>query len=111
MILGSCTAGLSLLIQAGIPCPGFFGAASAFPLGLDLASASSEDLAGAGATGGTTGTAVEDPSTVTITSRTAATSVTGASITGISATVTYDTAALTLAGESHGAPGFAEAAA
>src|SRR5258708_3888660 len=86
MILGSCTAGLSLLIQAGIPCPGFFGAASAFPLELDLVSASSEDLAGVGATGGTTGTAVEPSSTITTGNRTAGTSVTGASITVISPT-------------------------
>ena len=65
-------------------------------------SASSEDLAGAGATGGTTGTAVEDPSTITITSRIAGTSVTTGSITVIPATATSATAAPTMAADSTG---------
>jgi len=57
-ILGSCTGRLSLPTLAGIRCPGSFGVASTFPLVLDLVSASSEDLGGAGATGGTIGMTV-----------------------------------------------------
>src|SRR2546429_4878541 len=56
---GSCTVSRSSRIQAGFPCPGFTGVAPAFPLALDLVSASSEDMAGAGITGATTGMAVE----------------------------------------------------
>src|SRR6266404_867556 len=100
---------LSLPILAGIPCLEFFGAASAFPLVSDLASASSEDLAGAGATGAMTGTAVDHSSTITTGSRIVGTSVTGASITVISATVTLDTAASTMAADSTGLPVFTEA--
>src|SRR6266403_6232535 len=108
MILGSCTGRLSLPTLAGIPCPGFFGAASAFPLVLDLVSASSEDLAGAGATGGTTGTAVDHSTTITLTSRTAETSVTRDSITVIPATVTSPPTAAIVAADSTGLRVFTE---
>src|SRR5712664_4033604 len=93
MILGSFTGHLSLPTRAGIRCPEFFGAASDSHLVLDLASASSEDLGGAGVTGATTGMAVEHSSTITPSSRTAETLVTRGSITVISATVTSATAA------------------
>jgi hypothetical protein len=65
MTLGSCTVRRSLPTLAGIPCQGFFGVAPAFPLVLDLVSASSEDLGGAGITGTTTGMAVEHSSIIT----------------------------------------------
>ena len=93
MILGWCTVRLSSRTQGGIRCPGFFGAASAFLLVSDLVSASSEDLAGAGVTGVTTGTAVERSSTITNGSRTAGTSVMRDSITVISATAALTTVA------------------
>src|SRR5258706_16325182 len=108
MILGSCTGRLSLPTRAGIRFPGFFGEASDSLSVSGLVSASSEDLAGAGATGGTTGTAVEDPSTITITSRIAETSVMTGSIMVISATVTPATAASTHTAGSTGPPGFNE---
>src|SRR5260370_40105333 len=93
---------LSLPARAGIRFPGFFGAASDFHLVLDLASASSEDLGGAGVTGATTGMAVEHSSTITNSFRTAETLVTTGSITVISATVTSATAAPTRAEGSTG---------
>src|SRR2546429_6644921 len=68
---GSCTVSRSSRIQAGFPCPGFTGVAPAFPLALDLVSASSEDMAGAGITGATTGMAVERSSIITNGSHTA----------------------------------------
>src|SRR6202171_6125865 len=97
MILGSFTGHLSLPTRAGIRCPGFFGAASDSPLVLDLVSASSEVLGGAGVTGATTGMAVEHSSTITNSFRAAETLVTTGSITVISATVTSATAATTAA--------------
>jgi hypothetical protein len=63
----------------------------AFPLVLDLESASSEDLGGAGATGDTTGMAGEPSTTITPSSRTAMSSVTRGSITVVSATATSAT--------------------
>src|SRR5258708_40375472 len=93
MILGSFMAHLLLATRAGIRCPGFFGVASDCPSVLDLVSASSEDSGGAGATGGTTGMAVEHSSTTTNSSRTAETLVTRGSTMVISATVTSATAA------------------
>src|SRR6266849_5904598 len=71
MILGWCTGRLSSPTRAGIPCPGFFGAASDSPSALDLVSGSSEGLGGAGATGGTTGMAVGQCTTITPSCRTA----------------------------------------
>src|SRR6266403_475644 len=67
---------LSSPTRGGIPCPAFFGAALAFPLVLDLVSASLEDLGGAGDTGAMTGMAGEPSTTITPSSRTAMTSVT-----------------------------------
>src|SRR5258708_27394630 len=99
---------LSLPTRAGIRYPGFFGAASDFHLVLDLASASSEDLGGAGVTGATTGMAVEHSSTITNSFRTAETLVTTGSITVISATVTSATAAPTTAADSTGLRVFTE---
>src|SRR5258708_37996750 len=99
---------LSLPTRAGIRYPGFFGAASDFHLVLDLASASSEDLGGAGVTGATTGMAVEHSSTITNSFRTAETLVTTGSITVISATVTSATAAPTTAADCPGFRGFTE---
>src|SRR5260370_40334314 len=69
MILGWCTGHLSLPTRAGIPCPGFFGAASDSPSALDLVSGSSEGLGGAGVTGGTTGMDVGQCTTITPSSR------------------------------------------
>src|SRR5713226_2373902 len=69
MILGWCTGRLSSPTRAGIPCPGFFGAASDSPSALDLVSGSSEGLGGAGVTGGTTGMAVGQCTTITPSSR------------------------------------------
>jgi len=69
------------------PSPGFIGAASALALVLDLVSAFSEDLGGAGATGDMTGTADERSSTITPSSHIAMSSVTRDSIMAISATV------------------------
>ncbi len=66
---------------------GFIGAASALALVLDLVSAFSEDLGGAGATGDMTGTADERSSTITPSSHIAMSSVTRDSIMAISATV------------------------
>src|SRR5436853_4402954 len=97
MIPGSYTASRSSRIQAGIPYPAFFGTESAFPLVLDLVSASSEDTAGAGATGATTGMAVEHSSIITNGSPTAGNLGTRGSITVISATVTSATALITMA--------------
>jgi hypothetical protein len=57
MILGSCTGRPSLPTQAGILCPESFLAGLPSPSGLDLESASSGDLDGAGITGDMTGTA------------------------------------------------------
>src|SRR6202043_2323642 len=71
----------------GIPFPGFFGAASASALVLDLVWASSEDLGGAGDTGDMTGMADKRTSTITLSSHIAMSSVTGGSIMAISATV------------------------
>src|SRR5260370_18668448 len=65
MIRGWCTGHLSSPTRAGIPCPGFFGAASDSPSALDLVSGSSEGLVGAGVTGGTTGMAVGQCTTIT----------------------------------------------
>src|SRR6202163_1268451 len=97
MILGWCMARQSSPTQAGIRCPEFFGAASDSRSVLDLESGTSEALGGAGATGDTTGMAVEHSSTITRSSRTAETSVTADSITLISITVTLAMAALTTA--------------
>src|SRR6266481_6880637 len=58
-------------IQAGIPSPGFFGAASDFRSESDLELATSEDLVGAGVTGDTTGMAAGQCTTITLSSRTA----------------------------------------
>src|SRR5260370_32224482 len=69
MILGWCTGRLSSPTRAGIPCPGFFGAASDSPSVSDLVSGSSEGLVGAGVTGGTTGMAVGQCTTITPSSR------------------------------------------
>ena len=107
MILGWCMARPSSLTQAGIPCLGFFGAASDSPSVSDLESDTLEDLDGVGATGGTTGTAVEHSSTITTGNRTAGTSVTGDSITVILPTVTSATAASTMAADSTGLRVFA----
>src|SRR6266566_2032999 len=85
---GSCTVSRSSRIQAGFPCPGFTGVAPAFPLALDLVSASSEDMAGAGITGATTGMAVERSSIITNGSLTAGILVTTGSIMVTSATAT-----------------------
>src|SRR5712664_3477872 len=68
MILGWCTVRLSLPIQAGIRCPGFFGAASDSRSVLDLESGTSEDLGGAGITGDMTGMAARRFTTTTPTS-------------------------------------------
>jgi len=73
---------------AGFPCPGFIGVAPAIPLALDLVSASSEDLGGAGITGDTTGMAVDHSSTTTNGSPTAGILVTTGSIMVTSATAT-----------------------
>src|SRR5271167_166692 len=88
MIPGWCTAHLSSGTRTGIPYPGFFGAASALASVLGLASATSEDLDGAGATGDMTGTDVVLSLTITPSSPIAKTSVTRGSITVISHTVT-----------------------
>src|ERR1700676_1296996 len=93
MILGWCMARQSSPTQAGIRCPEFFGAASDSRSVLDLESGTSEALGGAGATGDTTGMAVEPSSTITRSSRTAETSVTADCVTVISITVTLATAA------------------
>ncbi len=82
---------------AGFPCPGFIGVAPAIPLALDLVSASSEDMAGAGTTGATTGMAVEHSLIITNGSLTAGILVTRGSIMVISATVTSATASITTA--------------
>src|SRR5216684_2633872 len=87
MIPGWSMARRSSLTPAGIPSPGFIGAASALALVLDLVSAFSEDLGGAGATGDMTGTADERSSTITPSSHIAMSSVTRDSIMAISATV------------------------
>src|SRR5258708_37959017 len=100
---------LSLPTRAGIRYPGFFGAASDFHLVLDLASASSEDLGGAGVTGATTGMAGEHSSTLTNSFRTADSLVTKGSITVISTTVTSATAAPTRAADSTGPQVFTDA--
>src|SRR5713101_6624523 len=68
MILGWCTVSLSSRTQAGIRCLGFLGAVSDSPLVLDLESGTSEDLGGAGVTGGTTGVVMGRCSTTTSTS-------------------------------------------
>src|SRR5216683_2798714 len=92
MILGWCTVRLLLPTQAGIRCPVFFGAASDSRSVLDLESGTSEDLGGAGVTGGTTGMAVGHSTTITPSSRTAETLVTMGSIMVISATAASATA-------------------
>src|SRR5260370_32939454 len=69
MILGWCTGQLSSPTRACVPCRGFFGAASDSPSALDLVSGSSEGLGGAGVTGGTTGMAVGQCTTITTSSR------------------------------------------
>src|ERR1700720_2287717 len=85
-ILGWCMARQSSPTRAGIRCPGFFGAASDSRSVSDLESDTSEGLGGDGATGDTTGMAVELSSTITPTSRTAETSATTDSIIMISIT-------------------------
>ena len=97
MILGWYMATQSSPIQAGIQCPGFFGAASDSHSVSDLVSATSEVLGGAGAIGDTTGMDVEHSSTITSSSHTAESSATTASITVTSATVTSATEASTIA--------------
>src|SRR5260370_12768722 len=92
MILGWSSARLSSPFLAGIPYPAFFGAALDFPLALDLALGSSEDLGGAGATGDMTGTADAGSTTITPTSRTVMSSVTGVSITVAPVAATLGTA-------------------
>src|SRR5260370_17601576 len=69
MILGWCTWRLASPPRAGIPCPGFCGAASDSPSVSDLVSGSSEGLVGAGVTGGTAGMAVGQCTTITPSSR------------------------------------------
>jgi len=85
---------LSSPTQDGIQCPAFFGTVLAFPLALDLASASSENLGGAGATGDMTGMAVERSTTITPSSHIAESSVTRGSITVASATTASATVTL-----------------
>src|ERR1700731_3957563 len=85
-ILGWWMGGQSWPSRAGIRCPGFFGAASDSRSVLDLESDTSEGLGGDGATGDTTGMAVEHSSTITPTSRTAETSAATDSIMVISIT-------------------------
>src|ERR1700730_7739307 len=72
----------------GIRCPGFFGAAPDSHSASDLESGTSEALAGAGATGDTTGMIVEHSSTITRLNRTVGTLATAIFITVISITVT-----------------------
>src|SRR5712691_4038349 len=88
MILGSSTGRPSLPTRAGTRCPGFFGMAPDCPSVLDLESASSEVLDGAGVTGGTTGMTVGHSSIIMNGSPTAGILVTTGSTTVISATVT-----------------------
>src|SRR5258708_6055829 len=97
MILGWCTGHLSSPTRAGIPCPGFFGAASDSPSALDLVSGSSEGLGGAGVTGGTTGMAVGQCTTITTSSRIAEPLIVADSITADLIAATLITATSTIA--------------
>src|SRR5260370_23154964 len=97
MILGWCTGRLSSPTRAGIPCPGFFGAASDSPSVLDSVSGSSEGLVGAGVTGGTTGMAVGQCTTITPSSRIAGPLIAADSITADLITADLITADLTTA--------------
>src|SRR5260370_5798965 len=95
MILGWCTGRLSSPPRAGIPCPGFFGAASDSPSVLDSVSGSSEGLVGAGVTGGTTGMAVGQCTTITPSSRIAGPLIAADSITADLITADFITPELT----------------
>src|SRR5260370_15705276 len=97
MILGWCTWRLSSPTRAGIPCPGFFGAASDSPSVSDLVSGSSEGLVGAGVTGGTTGMAVGQCTTITPSSRIAEPLIAADSITADLIAATLITATLIIA--------------
>src|SRR5216683_5258077 len=97
MILGWCTVRLLLPTQAGIRCPVFFGAASDSRSVLDLESDTSEDLGGAGATGGTTGMAVGQCTTITPSCRTAEHLIVADSITADLIAATLITATSTIA--------------
>ena len=92
MILGWYTVHLLSRTQAGIRCPGFFGAASDSRSVLDLESDTLEDLGGAGVTGGTTGTAVGQSTTITPSSRAAELLITADSIAVTSAEAASATA-------------------
>src|ERR1700722_4190567 len=71
MILGSGMEILSSPTLVGSPCPESFMTAQDFSSALDLESAFSADLDGAGTTGAGTGTAIGCSTTTTTTSRTA----------------------------------------
>jgi hypothetical protein len=75
----------SSLTRAGIPCLGFFGAASDSPSASDLESDTLEDLDGVGSIGAMTGMAVVHSLTITPSFHTAGTSATTGFITVISA--------------------------
>src|SRR5437016_941228 len=94
MILGSSTGRPSLTTRAGTRCPGFCGMAPDCPSVLDLESASSDVLHGAGVTGGTTGMTVEHSSIIMNGSPTAGILVTTGSPTVISATAATSTMAM-----------------